>query len=255
MKNYRKKDCRKSICWTNKTRKAINQKWNLKESQDTKYITLNNMRVYKSLPIISKKTFTSEENKVCNNEEFEVMGFDTKTITIKSDITNDTIKIKHEELKHFQLAYCITGHCAQGSTFNHEYSIYEWQNFSKEMLYVAVSRATKRSLINFCNIDYKLNTGYIYKISNKLTNKVYIGSTKTSIEQRYDEHVKCQDTSPLHLSMQELGVENFTIELVETVQYVDEENLYIHEAMHMMDFDSINSGYNQKYPIDLTNIF
>jgi hypothetical protein len=39
---YGKKDCRKSICWTNRTRKAINQKWNIKESQDVKYITLNN---------------------------------------------------------------------------------------------------------------------------------------------------------------------------------------------------------------------
>ena len=49
---YGKKDCRKSICWTNRTRKAINQKWNLKESQNVKYITLNNMRIYKNLPII-----------------------------------------------------------------------------------------------------------------------------------------------------------------------------------------------------------
>jgi len=46
---YGKKECRKSICWTNRTRKAINQKWNLKESQNVKYVTLKNMRVYKNL--------------------------------------------------------------------------------------------------------------------------------------------------------------------------------------------------------------
>ena len=52
---YGKNECRKSICWTNRIRKAIDQKWNLKENQNIKYITLNNMRVYKNLPIISKK--------------------------------------------------------------------------------------------------------------------------------------------------------------------------------------------------------
>ena len=123
------------------------------------------------------------------------------------------------------------------------------------MLYVAVSRATKRSLVNFCNIDYKLNTGYIYKISNKLTNKIYIGSTKTSIEQRYDEHLKSDDGTPLHKDIQELGAENFNIELVETVEYIDEETLYIHESMYMMEFDSIVSGYNTKFSVDLINIF
>ena len=37
---YCKNDCPKSMCWTNRTRKTINQKWNLKESQDVKYILL-----------------------------------------------------------------------------------------------------------------------------------------------------------------------------------------------------------------------
>jgi GTPase SAR1 family protein len=63
---YGKKDCRKSICWTNRTRKAINQKWNLKESQNVKYITLKHMRVYKSLPIICKKTTTINDKQVRN---------------------------------------------------------------------------------------------------------------------------------------------------------------------------------------------
>ena len=30
---YGKQECRKSICWTNRTRKAINQKWNLKKAK------------------------------------------------------------------------------------------------------------------------------------------------------------------------------------------------------------------------------
>ena len=34
MKAYGKKECRKSLAWTNRTRRALNEKWNLKESQN-----------------------------------------------------------------------------------------------------------------------------------------------------------------------------------------------------------------------------
>jgi hypothetical protein len=104
---YGKKDCRKSICWTNRTRKAINQKWNLKESQNVKYITLNDMRVYKNLPIISKKTVNVGDKdlgqQIRNNEEFEVMDFDNKTITVKSVITNEIIILNMKSLNTFSL--------------------------------------------------------------------------------------------------------------------------------------------------------
>jgi hypothetical protein len=72
---YGKKECRKSICWTNRTRKALNQKWNLPESQNVNYETLKNMRVHKALPIICKKTATINEQSVRNNEDFEVVEF------------------------------------------------------------------------------------------------------------------------------------------------------------------------------------
>ena len=101
-------------------------------------------------------------------------------------------------------------------------------------MYVAISRATKRSLINFCETEYILNQGYIYKITNLSTNKIYIGSTKTSIEQRFQEHLTAKDTSSLHRDIQELGPENFNIELVEKVEYIDEETLLIAETTYIM---------------------
>ena len=123
------------------------------------------------------------------------------------------------------------------------------------MMYVAISRATKRSLINFCDTDYKLNEGFIYKIINKMTNKIYIGSTKTSIEQRYQEHLTAKDTSSLHRDIQELGPENFNIDLVEKSGYIDDETLLIAETTYIMAYDSINNGYNLKYSISLANLF
>ena len=62
------------------------------------------MRVYKNLPIICKKTATINEQQVRNNEEFEVVELKDKTVKIKSEITDETIVIKYEDLKHFDLA-------------------------------------------------------------------------------------------------------------------------------------------------------
>ena len=54
--------CRKSLCWTNKTRKSINYKWVQEEAKDKKYIIINNFKVFVGLPIISKKTMTINKN-------------------------------------------------------------------------------------------------------------------------------------------------------------------------------------------------
>ena len=105
------------------------------------------MRVYKSLPIICKKTATINEQAVRNNEEFEVVELKDKTVKIKSDITDETIEIKYEDLKHFDLAYCLTCHCVQGSSFDFDYSIYEWQMFDKYMMYVMMYIKSKSKKI------------------------------------------------------------------------------------------------------------
>jgi hypothetical protein len=52
----------------------------MKESQNVKYETLKNMRVYRSLPIICKTTATINDQAVGNDEEFEVVGLKHKTV-------------------------------------------------------------------------------------------------------------------------------------------------------------------------------
>ena len=59
----------------------------------------------------------------------------------------------------------------------------------------------------------------------------------------------------LFRDIQELGPENFNIELVEKVEYIDEETLLIAETTYIMAFNSIAHGYNTKYSCDLTNLF
>jgi hypothetical protein len=56
------------------------------------------MIVYKSLPIICKKTATINEQAVRNNEEFEVVELKDKTVKIKSEITDETFEIKYDDL-------------------------------------------------------------------------------------------------------------------------------------------------------------
>ena len=137
-RTYGTTECRKSLCWTNKTRKSINYKWMQQEAKDNKYIIISNIKVFVGLPIICKKTMTiNKVNELKNNEEFEVIGVDHETITIKYDRLQ--CDITHKIFIHFDLAYCITTHVSQGSTYDFPYSIYEYQYFDQPLLYTSMS--------------------------------------------------------------------------------------------------------------------
>jgi hypothetical protein len=57
-----------------------------KEATDKSYFIINNFKVFVGLPIICKKTMTiNKTDELKNNEEFEVINLDDKTITIKND--------------------------------------------------------------------------------------------------------------------------------------------------------------------------
>lgn len=90
--------------------------------------------------------------------------------------------------------------------------------------------------------------GKIYKITNKINGKVYIGQTVKSLKERFQRH--CQSTSSkdkYHLNMvikkaiKKYGKENFTIELIEEVETtrLDEREVY-----WISFYDSYNNGYN-----------
>ena len=241
-KTYGKIECRKSLCWTNKTRKLINNKWMLEESKNKKFIVVNNIKVFVGLPIICKKTMTVDKQELKNNEEFEVINIDDKTIEIKNNRL--TCMIKHDLFKHFDMAYCITTHVSQGSTYDFPFSIYEYRYFNKKLLYTAMSISTQKSNINFIDTYLQPETGYIYKITDN-NNKVYIGSSNTP-EKRWVEHCRCVEDSPLHRSMKELGVDKFTFEVIDTVEYIDVETLLIKESILINEYNSIESGYNSK---------
>ena len=62
----------------------------------------------------------------------------------------------------------------------------------------------------------------IYKIPNRLNWKIYVGQTKQPIEKRFLQHSKAD--SPLGQAMQDCGLENFTIEVIEECETPEQAN-------------------------------
>lgn len=87
---------------------------------------------------------------------------------------------------------------------------------------------------------------YVYKITNDINGKIYIGQTTRSIERRWNEH--CRDMyrrnmekRPLYRAMNKYGVKHFHIEQIEecSLEEVGEREKYWIEYYH-----SFKDGYN-----------
>ena len=87
-------------------------------------------------------------------------------------------------------------------------------------------------------------SGYIYLITNKITNEVYVGATVRSLKTRFSDHKAASNykSTKLYYAMQCYGTENFTIRKLKTVKsYRD---LQYYEQKFIDKYDSINFGYN-----------
>ena len=92
-------------------------------------------------PIICK--VNNKENNLINNERFIVTSIKGNMITIKNDrqtLTFDAVD-DNTFARMFRVAYCSTCHSAQGLTINQPYMIHEFERYSQNMTYVALSRA------------------------------------------------------------------------------------------------------------------
>jgi len=85
---------------------------------------------------------------------------------------------------------------------------------------------------------------YIYKIQNKINNKIYVGKTTSSLRQRFLEHVrksKVEVERPLYRAFNKYGIENFNITLIEECSI---KNLTDKEIFWIDYFNSYSNGYN-----------
>lgn len=109
---------------------------------------------------------------------------------------------------------------------------------------------------------------YIYKITNDINNKVYIGKTLESIEKRWKEHQRDaqkveNQNRPLYKAISKYGIKHFSITQLEKCQVNninDRERYWIQfygsfkygynatlggDGKHYADYDLIYSLYNQ----------
>lgn len=88
---------------------------------------------------------------------------------------------------------------------------------------------------------------FIYKITNDINQKVYIGKTSFTIEKRWQEH--CRDSKkewffekrPLYSAMKKYGIEHFHIEQIEECE---EENASNREQYWIGYYKGYEEGYN-----------
>lgn len=89
--------------------------------------------------------------------------------------------------------------------------------------------------------------GYIYKITNTVNGKIYIGLTTVSVEHRWKQHcqtAKRGSNKHLYFSMRKYGIENFKIEQIDSTDNFEElGNL---ERKYIKEYNSANPcfGYN-----------
>lgn len=88
---------------------------------------------------------------------------------------------------------------------------------------------------------------FIYKISNNINNKVYIGQTIRPIEDRFKRHINdaLNNVIDTHFAraIRKYGKENFIIEKIDTAK--DQDELNLKEQYWIRFYNSIKNGYNE----------
>jgi len=86
----------------------------------------------------------------------------------------------------------------------------------------------------------------IYKITNNINGKIYIGQTKKALSQRIAEHIKGNNKynkTPVHRALNKYGLESFTISVIDeadTKEILNEKEIYWIKTLDC----KIPKGYN-----------
>ena len=112
----------------------------------------------------------------------------------------------------------------------------------------------------------KSYVGYVYKITNNVNGKIYIGETIRSIERRFKDH--CIDAFGnnshhnfyFYRAIRKYGIESFSIEELQQVSNINrkilKELILKLEEEYILKYDSFNNGYNSnsggRHPLEIS---
>lgn len=90
--------------------------------------------------------------------------------------------------------------------------------------------------------------GYIYKITEKATGKVYIGKTINHPVFRWFQHYKAESNSRFHDAIKNSNLSDWTFEVIEEMREGDDTDLLSLESKYISAYNSTNPefGYNTK---------
>jgi len=100
--------------------------------------------------------------------------------------------------------------------------------------------------------------GLIYRATNILNNKCYIGKTLGSFQKRKRDHIRCATTMQkrhykFYNALRKYGIENFIWETLK--DNIAEDQLDWHETWFIVTFDTKINGYNSTWGgLDETNL-
>jgi group I intron endonuclease len=89
---------------------------------------------------------------------------------------------------------------------------------------------------------------YVYKITNKVNNKAYIGATVTSVKSRWNRHCSDakhnRDNQAIHAAIRKYGIDKFEIQILE--QHDDSDHTFnVLEPKYIQEHNTFGeNGYN-----------
>lgn len=91
-----------------------------------------------------------------------------------------------------------------------------------------------------------MKTGKIYKYTNNINGKVYVGQTTTALETRHTKHLaQLEDNTYFHRAIKKYGIDNFSLEVIEdNIPLSELDNREIYWIKTLDSYYTSNKGYN-----------
>jgi len=146
------------LSYTNVTRKQINEIMMKKIVAQKKKKPLElkaldydgnsqDVKLLAGMPIIARVNNVKYE--IVNNQTFIIKEIRQKEGIIIVQDEDQVIEVPIDQFQHmFYVAYCLTIHKSQGTTFNEPYTLHEWKILNDRLKYVGLSRSTNIANIN-----------------------------------------------------------------------------------------------------------